>query len=424
MNRKFVFSLLLFVFVYSMHAGSFVVNSIDSMWVMHTAHSIVNEGNLNLNEFREEVKAKDRYGVRKRNNNIYNYFPYGTSLLAAPFIFLYDSAPSFFQTFVPGAYEMEALKVRLPLEKAIASFITALTTVFIFLIGLQYLSPTRSILLALVFAFATPAWSVLSRGLWQHGPSVLMHSVALLILICAAKNRKLVLYAAPFLVYSFFVRPTNAVAIAAYSIYVFLYYREYFTKFILLLALTSAPFLIINLDVFGKIIPQYFNPNRLEPEFNAVMPLLANLISPSRGLLFLSPVFFFSFLAFIKIYNAKFDDNFKKLSFLSLGIIVCHVIIVSVFPNWWGGHCFGARYMSDLTGYFTFLLIPLVAELSIRKKMLLSVTFFAAVLFSVFVHYRGANAQIVYMWNTYPVNIDSNPSRVWDIYDIQLLRGL
>ena len=435
MNRRILLSIFLFCFVYAVHSASFVVNSIDSMWVLHTAHSIVNEGNLNLNEFREEVKAKDRYGVRKRNNSIYNYFPYGTSLLAAPFIYIFDTAPELFIHLVPGTMESEmrmkekneplqSLSIRLPLEKAIASALVAITTVVIFLTALQYISSTRALILALVFAFTTPAWSVLSRGLWQHGPSVLMHSLALLCFIYARENKKYVLYSAPFLVYSFFVRPTNAVAIIAYSVFILLYYREYFIKHCLLMLAVSVPFIAVNFEVFEKIIPQYFNPNRLEPNFNAIMPILANLVSPSRGLLFLSPIFFFAILAFFKDYYAGLNPDFRRLSFLSLAVIVLHITIVSIFPNWWGGHCFGARYMSDTISYFTFLLIPLMQQISFKNKKILTVTFVLSVIVSVLIHYRGANAQIVYMWNTQPTNIDNNPNRAWDTNDIQVLRGL
>ncbi len=196
MKLKLFFSLSIFIVVYLTHSKSSVINSIDSMWVMHSAHSIVNQGNLNLNEFRKEVRLKDKYGVRKRNNNIYNYFPYGTPLIAAPFVYIFDLAPEFFVKFVPltddakekvaaKGKKLRSLTVRLSLERAIASVIVALTTALIFLIACNFLTTTRAVILSLIFAFTTPAWSVLSRGLWQHGPSVLMHVLALLCMVRA-----------------------------------------------------------------------------------------------------------------------------------------------------------------------------------------------------------------------------------------------
>ena len=48
----------------------------------------------------------------------------------------------------------------------IASIIVALASAVMYLIARQFLAPLQSILLALIFAFCTPAWSTASRALW------------------------------------------------------------------------------------------------------------------------------------------------------------------------------------------------------------------------------------------------------------------
>ncbi len=251
-----------------------------------------------------------------------------------------------------------------------------------------------------------------------------MHSIVMLCLAIAPRKKNALLLAAPCLAFSFVLRPTNAIAVCLVCLFIFLEHRDWFLKFILALGLSVLPFLVINLEVFGKIIPQYYNPGRLAPNFNALNPILANLFSPSRGLLFMSPVLLFAIYAAIKEYRSSFDSNFQKLLLLSTAFFTSHLVAVSIFPNWWGGHCFGARYMSDTLVHICFLMIPLIAALPLRKPNLQTALFVLCLALSVAIHYRGANAQIVYFWNTQPQNIDNNPYRVWDIYDIQVLRGL
>lgn len=47
---------------------------------------------------------------------------------------------------------------------------------------------------------------------------------------------------------------------------------------------------------------------------------------------------------------------------------------------------------------------------------------FAAISF--FIHYRGANSYDVILWNVDPSNVDQHPGRIWDLGDIQFLRGI
>ena len=63
-------------------------------------------------------------------------------------------------------------------ELACASLIGALTVWVQFRIARFYLSPRKSVALALLFAFGTSEWSVASRNLMQHGFTLLLLSGA------------------------------------------------------------------------------------------------------------------------------------------------------------------------------------------------------------------------------------------------------
>lgn len=51
-----------------------------------------------------------------------------------------------------------------------------------------FLNTRYSLLTVFIFAFCTSAWSTGSRALWQHGPSMLMLSAALYLILSAREK--------------------------------------------------------------------------------------------------------------------------------------------------------------------------------------------------------------------------------------------
>ena len=109
----------------------------------------------------------------------------------------------------------------------LASLITAFSALVIYAIGLQFLTRSRSIFLALLFAFATSAWSTASRDLWQHTFSVLFLAVALYLILLARKRPPAVQFAGVFLALAYIARPTNSIPVLLLTVYVALEYRKY-----------------------------------------------------------------------------------------------------------------------------------------------------------------------------------------------------
>ena len=61
--------------------------SFDSRWSIHTALSLVREGNADLDEYRAFVKQHDEYGTLETfNGHLYDSYPLESSLIAAPFV--------------------------------------------------------------------------------------------------------------------------------------------------------------------------------------------------------------------------------------------------------------------------------------------------------------------------------------------------
>jgi hypothetical protein len=75
--------------------------------------------------------------------------------------------------------------------------------------------------------------------------------------------------------------------------------------------------------------------------------------------------------------------------------------------------------------YLIYFLIPVVARIASLSgaQHTVWVTGFAClVAVSFLVNFRGATARAVYRWNAEPVDIDVQPSRLWDWRDLQFLR--
>jgi len=312
------------------------------------------------------------------------------------------------------------------LEKFIASIWMALASLFIYLIGFSVTKdPKSSIFSMLVFAFCTSAWSTASRGLWQHGPSMLMLSISLYLLLLSKNKPKIAQFVSIPLAFSYVIRPTNSISILFLSLYVLVEYREYFVRYILWSLLISIPFIVFNFNVYDFFLPPYYMPNRIFSGSRFLEALAGNLVSPARGIFIFSPVLLFSIYG---VYVKMKSKTFLSLDFSIVAIVIGHYVVISSFPHWWGGHSFGPRLMSDMLPYFMYFFATFVASIPPMtagiQKSAISILFVLTAAFSFFVHYRGATQWDVYVWNSLPVNVDKAPERLWDWKDVQFLRGI
>lgn len=424
---------LVFVLILFVHANCRVINSVDSAWSIYTAQSLISEGNLDLDEYREQVRHKRSWGVRKKKGHLYNFFPPGSSLIAVPFVWIFDSMPGPISTALlpgievssePGAYSDRpaSLTHHLELERAIASFLVACVAVAIYLLGRDCLGQPGSALLALIFGFCTPAWSVASRGLWQHAPSMLLATSAILAIRAGDGRARWPLLAGALLGFAYIVRPTNSLTLLVMALYLALRRRREFPFLLIGSALPLAPFVAVNLSIYNTLLPPYFNAGRLTLSTAILEALAANLASASRGLFVLSPILLFA------LHGLAVRAKKAGLCELDLAVgaaMILHWGVVSSFKEWWGGHCYGARYMTDTLPYLFYFMRYSLADLAQNPaRRLLLPALCAAAIYSAAVHYRGANSRITQSWNVAPRNIDDNPSRVWSLSDPQHLRGL
>ncbi len=388
----------------------------DSALSLHTALSLVREGNTDLDEYGDIVRTT-WLSTEEIDGHIYMLYPAGASILAAPIVGVIDRlSPDFAASLRTSFGE--------PVQTALASVITALTVVMVFFMARLYVTQPYALLTALTLAFGTAAWSVTSRTLWQHGPSMLMLALALYLILRARTRPALIQFVSLPLALAYVIRPTNSIAVVVFSLFVLIAYRRYFIRYLAWALVVAVPFLWLNWSVYHALLPNYYrwySGFSLATFFPA---LIGQVLSPSRGLLVYSPILILSLVGVIL--KAK-RREFERHDPFVLAIMGLHWISISLWWNWWGGVSYGPRLFSDMLPYFAYWLIPVaaaVARVTGVKKRALAATWAALLGVSILIHWRGVTSLDVMEWNASPAPIDFYSFRVWDWRDAQWLRGL
>jgi hypothetical protein len=442
---------LLFALVFVTHSLSPNATSSDSHWIVPQMMRILSAGDTVLNEYPILLRAHsynaldcvDPTGrVYKPNPEsgcpgarYYVWYPIGSAVVALPVLVAMDIAlgilgpPILAATgnalppVVQALLRHDYLACHALVEMLIASFLIAIATVFVFLTARIFLPQWRALLLALLFAFGTAAWSTGSRALWQHGPDMLMLAIVLYLLARSEIKPNLLIWAAPPLTLAYFIRPTAAILVVGFAAYIFVYHRDRFWKWAVLALVSAAPFVLYNLSVYGlPLSPYYTKQPTLPLEFDSIGRFLSafagQAVSPSRGLFIFSPFLLFSIAGLWIAIRKRWQ---APLVYFLAGMLMLHWIAISLFADWTAGACFGPRYFSDVIPILMFLLIPVFAEFrNLRTAPLSFAMFTLCALLAVAINFRGAASWPVMEWNGDSVN----PERAWDWHDPQFLRGL
>jgi hypothetical protein len=269
---------------------------------------------------------------------------------------------------------------------------------------------------AFVYAFGTQSWGIASRTVWMQAPSMLCLALALLFALRAAESPRWVSALGVVLALAYFVRPTNAVPLVVFGVWVFLQHRGAFGRFVRGAVAVVALFATVNLVLYGQLLQPYFRASRLALTPTVVQALLANLVSPSRGIFIFVPVTVLAVLGFRSRLKAH------QLTSLDVAIavtIVGYWIGVSCFPDWTGGWSYGPRFLADVIPLFVWFLPAVLEALARSRNALLIGLATLVVVCSVGIEARGAFVDRTATWNWEPRYLD--PARVWDWGDPQFL---
>ena len=143
-------------------------------------------------------------------------------------------------------------------------------------------------------------------------------------------------------------------------------------------------------------------------------------MSPNRGLLVFSPWIALA-LATLVVPAVRRRLDRSLIYFLIISLIP-YLIILSKYSVWWGGHCFGPRYWTDVIPLFAILFGYGLDWMLGRSRVLVAISV-VAVAFSIVVQSIGAFCYPS-SWNLHPQNVDLRHERLWDWRDTELSRCL
>lgn len=389
----------------------------DSRGTLLVSQQILKNGTITLDAYISEFKNYD-YQIRKKlnNNHYYYYFPLGSSISSLPFVFI---AHYVFDL------DMANLQDDHRVQKVIAGFLAVFIFLLCFSIANRYLSINESIILSVLFWGGTSFASTLGTALWSHNFAILFSLAAIYLILRITKQNSKILASliAVFLFLAYLSRPTLSLLSIALVIYTFLKDKKLVFAIAGLEAILLGSFILFSWHEFGQWLPDYYIPKRLSNP-NYWTAFYGNLLSPARGIFVFSP---FLFVFFLRPKKTITILRKNYLSMIFLGWVILHLITISKFPHWWGGHSFGPRLMSDVLPGIFFLLVQLVVVLkeeqdSLRKKftlLALSLLFLGAV----FIHsYQGLFNLYTQSWNT-TFDIDKKPKYLFDWENPQFLHN-
>lgn len=304
------------------------------------------------------ISQTKEYSVVRKDDHIYSYFPPTATVLATPFVklFLLLPAPLFDLVIKPQpdqTREKLLLSQRSRVEKLLRRYLWRVLVLVFSCTRIWDLPISLSLAVALLFAFGTSAWSTASRAMWQHAPGLFFVTAGILLLQRGtARSTRAAGFASVISQHGAThkrVGTSRGLRLSAARS------RRNAFIFVTGLLLAVPVVLMMNRYLLGVWIPSYFAVSRLTIHSSYLEALAANLVSPSRGLFIFSP-----FLVPIALLAPKFLGKWRETYCRQLLVIIAHLFAVSAIDTWWGGDCYGPRYMTDVLPFFFVLLIELL----------------------------------------------------------------
>ena len=318
----------------------------DPVATVIVADSIISLHTIRLDHYGEDYLQRINYVLNKINGHWYYYFPIGTPLVITPFVWL------------AKCFGLEPAKKWQMIQVYISSGVAFLTFVLLFFSARFFISGVSSLLVAILFWFGTSLSSTNATALWSHDFAVIFSLISIIIISRFSLGVSSIWESVPLslsLFLGYLCRPTLSVFAALVMVFLFLKNRNASLVTGLCVLWMLSVFSLWSYSEFNSYLPAYYLPGRIPGGGDWLMAIYGNLLSPARGL--------FVYSSFILIFVFYWLLNKQRMEFgllfFIIGIIwpVAHLLIISRFPHWYGGWCFGSRLMTDaLPGIFLMVL--------------------------------------------------------------------
>jgi len=191
----------------------------------------------------------------------------------------------------------------------------------------------------------------------------------------------------------------------------------------LLVALLGAaigvlPLLVYNFVAFASPLEQGYGTKPFDTPI--ATGLYGLLFSPSRGLFVYTPYLLFAFLALLRAWRWP-GEVAQRLRGLFL-VWIAALVLYASYAEWWGGRVFGSRFLDDLAPVL-FVAIAWGTSVGLLRSLFARALFAVLALWS-FVLFQAAAFLYDKRWDTVPVNVNDDPSKLFNWSDPQWLAVL
>ena len=360
------------------------------------------------------------YFVTESRGHWMSSYPILTPLVIAPLYVV----PAWWISQQPGAVPASTISlIADTMEKLSASLIAALSAGVLYLALGKVVSTPGSLLIALVYGMASSTWSVSSQALWTHGLTQLAFAFLLWALLRNPASWGYGFWVGLALAVAAANRPPNVLMAVALLIYFARRQRRQLLAFCAPLFVVGLGVLAYNLHFFGSVLGA--SPDALRTsgaldiflQGSAGKGIAGLLLSPNRGLLMFMPWTIFALWGAVRLWRQR---TFAWGPYV-IGGAVAVCLLYAQYDHWWGGWCFGPRYLTDLLPFLAFFLVPVCPRMPGAPALL--ITFALAVVLAVWVQVVGTYYYPGGQWDTQPLDVDKHPERVWDWPDTTLSRN-
>jgi hypothetical protein len=308
------------------------------------------------------------------------------------------------------------------MEKLSVSLIAAVSVGLFYLVLRRVLPRHLSLGMSLLYGVASSTWSISSQSMWRQGVTELLFVILLGVLLAGPGTPRYALWVGTVLA----LNASNAPQYAVWGVLFFFYFLFRFPRKLWLYCL---PFLVIggaNVAYFYYYTHHPLGPFQMpriaqHPEqvvYKGWDGLAGLLVSPSRGLLIYIPWTVFALWGAARAWKRN-SGGWERYVLVGIGLIyLAHVRL----EWWWGGWCFGPRYLTDFLPFLTYFFALVWPDIS--RTRILKPTFAAAVIVALWVQVIGTCYFPKGEWDARPVDVYFRHSRLWDWRDTPITRSL
>ena len=341
-------------------------------------------------------------------DHVCSIFPPGISLLALPVIAPFVLADPYA---VDGALIVRAGHLAAALIETIAALL-------LWSVLRRFASARWALGLVLLYWLGTSVRTVASQALWQHAGAHLSLALALWLVLHERVTIRRELLAGIVMGLGVTVRQTTAIlalGVARLPWPPIAIIRPLApVAFALGVGLGAVPLLVYNTVAFGSAFEQGYGDKPFDA--SATTGLYGLLLSPSRGILVYEPWVIAALAALVLSWRRS---GLVALRFRGLAVAwVLLLITYARYAEWWGGRVFGPRFLDDLAPALIAALAWGIAQ-GILSRPWARVTFWAAAAWSLLLFNSAALVYDPNGWDTVPVNVNFEPSKLFSWSDPQ-----